>query len=136
PPKPLSGRIGYVTGAAGGIGAATSAHLLAAGAVVMLVDRDAKMLEEVHAGFAQQFGVDNVRSAVVDVTDEQAVIESYGKTTLELGGVDIMVANAGIASAASIEETTIELWRKNYGVLVEGYFLTAREAFKRMKALG
>ena len=136
PPKPLTGRIAYVTGAAGGIGAATSAHLLAAGAVVMLVDRDAKMLEEVHTGFAKQFGADNVRSAVVDVTDEQAVINSFAATTLEFGGVDIMVANAGIASAASIEETTIELWRKNYGVLVEGYFLTAREAFKRMKALG
>ena len=51
----------------------------------------------------------------------------------EFGGLDILVANAGLASAAAIEETTIELWRKNYDVLVEGYFLTARAAFPLMK---
>ncbi|HSB95689.1 MAG TPA: bifunctional rhamnulose-1-phosphate aldolase/short-chain dehydrogenase [Spongiibacteraceae bacterium] len=136
PSKPLSGRIAYITGAAGGIGSATAQQLLAEGAVVMLVDRDAEMLEQVRAGFASRFGADAVRSAVVDVTDEQAVVDSFAATVREYGGVDIFVANAGIASAASIEETTLELWRKNYGVLVEGYFLTAREAFKQMKALG
>lgn len=136
PPKPLSGKIAYITGAAGGIGSATAHQLLSAGAVVMLVDRDANMLEEVRAGFAKQFGNDAVRSAVVDVTDEAAVITSFAITAREFGGLDIFVANAGIASAASIEETTLELWRKNYGVLVEGYFLTSREAFKLMKAIG
>ena len=135
-PKPLSGRIAYITGAAGGIGSATAYQLLSAGAVVMLVDRDAKVLEEVRSGFARQFGNDNVRAAVVDVTNEDAVINSFELTAREFGGLDICIANAGIASAASIEETTLELWRKNYGVLVEGYFLTAREAFKKMKALG
>jgi rhamnulose-1-phosphate aldolase/alcohol dehydrogenase len=136
PPKPLNGRIAYITGAAGGIGSATAQRLLAEGAVVMLADRDAAMLEQVRAGFAARFGADVVRSVVVDVTDEQAVIDSFEATVREYGGVDIFVANAGIASAASIEETTLELWRKNYSVLVEGYFLTAREAFKQMKALG
>ena len=47
-----------------------------------------------------------------------------------------MVANAGIASSAPIEETTTALWRKNYDVLAEGYFLTARAAFPLMKASG
>jgi rhamnulose-1-phosphate aldolase/alcohol dehydrogenase len=136
PPKPLTGRIAYVTGAAGGIGSATSRSLLAAGAVVMLADRDAGALSEVSAALSKEFGADNVRTVIVDVTDESAVIDSFAVTTREFGGVDILVANAGIASAASIEETTLELWRKNYGVLVEGYFLVAREAFKVMKALG
>jgi NAD(P)-dependent dehydrogenase (short-subunit alcohol dehydrogenase family) len=136
PPKPLNGRIAYISGAAGGIGSATAQQLLSEGAVVMLVDRDAEMLEQVRAGFAARFGNDAVRAAVVDVTDEQAVMESFATTACEYGGIDIFVANAGIASAASIEETTLELWRKNYSVLVEGYFLTAREAFKYMKAAG
>jgi NAD(P)-dependent dehydrogenase (short-subunit alcohol dehydrogenase family) len=49
------------------------------------------------------------------------------------GGLDILVANAGLASSAAIEETTVDLWRKNYDVLVEGYFLTARAAFPLLK---
>ncbi len=51
------------------------------------------------------------------------------------GGLDILVANAGIASSAPIEETTVALWRRNYDVLAEGYFLTARAAFPLMKPM-
>ncbi len=136
PPKPLTGRIGYVTGAAGGIGSATSRSLLEQGAAVLLVDRDTAALQATAAALSAQFGADNVRTAVVDVTDEDAVIASFAQCARDFGGVDILVANAGIASAAAIEDTTLELWRKNYGVLVEGYFLVAREAFKAMKRRG
>lgn len=136
PPKPLTGRIGYVTGAAGGIGSATCRSLLEQGAAVLLVDRDAAALQATANALSAQFGTDNVRTAVVDVTDEAAVIASFAQCAQQFGGVDILVANAGIASAAAIEDTTIELWRKNYGVLVEGYFLVAREAFKAMKRRG
>jgi NAD(P)-dependent dehydrogenase (short-subunit alcohol dehydrogenase family) len=51
----------------------------------------------------------------------------------EFGGLDILVANAGLASAAPIEETTVALWHKNYDVLAQGYFLTARAAFPLMR---
>jgi rhamnulose-1-phosphate aldolase/alcohol dehydrogenase len=136
PPKPLTGRVGYVTGAAGGIGSATCRALLEQGAAVLLVDRDATALQAVADALGAQFGADNVRTAVVDVTDEDAVIASFALAARVFGGVDILVANAGIASAASIEDTTLELWRRNYGVLVEGYFLVAREAFKAMKRRG
>jgi rhamnulose-1-phosphate aldolase/alcohol dehydrogenase len=134
-PKPLVGKIALVTGGAGGIGAATAARLMADGACVMLVDRDAQALDEVRAGFAKQFGKDVVRSAVCDVTDEAQVQAAFDDCAREFGGLDILVANAGIASSAPIEETTVELWRKNYDVLAEGYFLTARSAFPLMKAM-
>lgn len=136
PPKPLSGRVAYVTGAAGGIGSASSRALLGAGAAVVLADRDGEALATVTAALAAEFGADNVRSSVLDVTDEAAVIASFAAAAREYGGIDILVANAGIASAATIEETSLELWRRNYGVLVEGYFLVAREAFALMKARG
>lgn len=136
PPAPLSGRIAYVTGAAGGIGSATCRALLGAGAAVMMADRDASALAITATKLAGEFGADNVRSVVIDVTDEGAVIESFAHTARAFGGIDILVANAGIASAAAIEDTTLALWRKNYAVLVEGYFLVAREAFKLMKPLG
>lgn len=138
-PKPLVGRIALVTGGAGGIGAATAARLLADGACVMLADRAVDAIEEVRAGFAKQFGKDLVRATVCDVTDETQVAEAFAACAREFGGLDILVANAGIASSAPIEETTIELWNRNYDVLAQGYFLTSRAAWpllKRMKDQG
>ena len=51
-------------------------------------------------------------------------------------GIDILVSNAGIASAAPIEDTTLELWNRNQSILATGYFLIGREAFRTMKAQG
>ncbi len=134
-PKPLVGKIALITGGAGGIGAATAARLMQDGACVMLVDRDAYAIEEVRAGFAKQFGKDVIRASVCDVTDEAQVQAAFNACAREFGGLDILVANAGIASSAPIEETTVALWRKNYDVLAEGYFLTARAAFPLMKRM-
>ncbi|MEO1969303.1 MAG: bifunctional rhamnulose-1-phosphate aldolase/short-chain dehydrogenase [Sphingomonadaceae bacterium] len=138
-PKPMVGKIALVTGGAGGIGAASAARLMADGACVMLADRDAAAVEEVREGFAKQFGKDVIRSVVCDVTDEGQVACAFDACAREFGGLDILVANAGIASSAPIEETTIELWDRNYDVLAQGYFLTARSAWpllKRMKEQG
>jgi NAD(P)-dependent dehydrogenase (short-subunit alcohol dehydrogenase family) len=44
--------------------------------------------------------------------------------------MDILVSNAGIASSAPVEETTLELWNKNMDILSTGYFLVSREAFR------
>jgi len=131
-PKPMVGKVALVTGGAGGIGAATAARLMADGACVMLVDRDGGALDEVRAGFQQQYGKDVVRSAVCDVTDEAQVIAAFADCAREFGGLDVFVANAGIASSAPIVETTVALWTKNYDVLALGYFLTSREAIKLM----
>ncbi len=136
PPKPLAGRIALVTGAAGGIGAATAARLLRDGACVLLADRDASALEQVRAGFAGQFGRDLVRASVCDVTSEAQVAATFADCAREFGGLDIVVANAGLASSAPIEETSVELWRRNYDVLAEGYFLTSRAAFPLLKRQG
>lgn len=135
-PRPLAGRIALVTGGAGGIGAATARRLLADGACVMLVDRDAPALEAASVALSESYGKDVLRSALCDVTDEAQVQGAFDAAAREFGGLDILVANAGIASSAPIEQTTIALWRKNYDVLAEGYFLTARAAFPLMKASG
>ncbi|MDG2532127.1 bifunctional rhamnulose-1-phosphate aldolase/short-chain dehydrogenase [Sphingomonas sp. HITSZ_GF] len=135
-PKPLVGRIALVSGGAGGIGAATVRRLLQDGACVMLVDRDAEAAERVRAEMAQAFGTDVVRAETCDVTDEGQVAAAFEACTREFGGLDILVANAGIASSASLEETSVELWRRNYDVLAEGYFLSARAAFPLMRAVG
>ena len=135
-PKPLAGRIALVTGGAGGIGAATAERLAADDACVLLIDRDADALARAAAELEGRFGRDRIRSAVCDVTDEAQVAAAFAACAREFGGLDILVANAGIASSAPIEDTTLDLWQRNYDVLAQGYFLTARAAFPLMKAQG
>jgi rhamnulose-1-phosphate aldolase/alcohol dehydrogenase len=133
-PKALAGRITLITGGAGGIGLATARLLLSHGACVLIADRDAEALASAHAALATTYGADPVRSAVCDVTDEAQVRAAFETCAREFGGLDILVANAGLASAAPIEETTLALWNKNYDVLAQGYFLCAKAAFPLMRA--
>ena len=135
-PKTLAGRVALITGAAGGIGAATAARYLREGACVMLADINMNALADVRDGFAKQYGADVVRAVEMNVTDEAAIIAAYAETAVEFGGVDILVSNAGIASSAPVEETSLELWNKNMDILSTGYFLVSREAFKLMRVQG
>ncbi len=134
-PKPLAGKVAMVTGGAGGIGAATAARMLRDGACVILADRDGDALDEVRAGFAKQFGKDVIRAATCDVTDEAQVEAAFADCAREFGGLDILVANAGIASSAPIEATTLELWNRNYDVLAQGYFLTTKHAWPLLRMM-
>jgi len=135
-PKPLVGKVALVTGGAGGIGQAIARRLLSEGACVLLADIDQEALDTVGADLAKAHGKDHVRGVRCDVTDEASVISAYGRAAIEFGGVDILVSNAGIASAAPIDETTLALWNKNQSILATGYFLVGREAYKQMKAQG
>ena len=135
-PKSLEGRIALVTGGAGGIGAAVARRLLAEGACVLITDIDPEALEEARKALSGEHGKDRVRALRCDVTDEASVRESYACALRELGGLDILVSNAGIASAAPIEDTPLELWSRNLGILATGYFLVGREAFALMKRQG
>ena len=128
PPRELAGRVAFVTGGAGGIGSAVARALAAEGACVVACDLDEEGAAEV-AGSLPQPGI----AARADVTDEGEVARAYRKTVLEYGGVDVVVSNAGLASSAPIEETSVEMWDKNHAVLTKGYFLVSREAFKIMK---
>lgn len=135
-PKSLAGRVGFVTGGAGGIGSATAERFLREGACVMLADIDAAALAATAANLESRYGHDVVRTVNMDVTDEAAVIAAYAKAAVEFGGLDLLVSNAGIASSAPIEDTTLALWNKNMDILSTGYFLVSREAFKMLKIQG
>jgi rhamnulose-1-phosphate aldolase/alcohol dehydrogenase len=132
-PKPMIGKIAIVTGGAGGIGVAAAERMLREGACVVLLDRSGDVLDQRREELAGAFGKDVVRAAVCDVTDEMQIAAAFAYAAKEFGGLDILVANAGIASSASIEDTSVALWRKNFDVLAEGYFLTARAAFPLMR---
>jgi rhamnose utilization protein RhaD (predicted bifunctional aldolase and dehydrogenase)/NAD(P)-dependent dehydrogenase (short-subunit alcohol dehydrogenase family) len=132
-PKSLAGRIALVTGGAGGIGRAIAAKLMGEGACVVLADIDQQTLAETEASFAKSFSKDQVRSVLMDVTDENAVAAAYAHAATEYGGLDILVSNAGISSASPIDETELAVWDRNMDILGKGYFLVSREAFRLMK---
>jgi rhamnulose-1-phosphate aldolase/alcohol dehydrogenase len=133
-PKSLAGRIALVTGGAGGIGRATATRLLGEGACVVLADIDEAALTAAHEELGKKHGADFVRAAKVDVTKEDAVIAGFADAAVEFGGIDILVSNAGLASSAPIEETTLALWDRNMDILATGYFLVSREAFRMFRA--
>ena len=134
-PKPgsLAGRVGLVTGGAGGIGRAIASKLMAEGACVVLADVNRAGLDEAQADFASSFGSDTVRTVVMDVTAEDAVIDGFAEATAQYGGLDIVVSNAGIASSNPIEITTLAAWNRTMDILAKGYFLVAREAMRLMR---
>ena len=137
-PKALAGKIALVTGGAGGIGRATAARLLREGACVVLADIDEAALAKADEELAAAHGRDFVRPARVDVTVEGEVLAGFADMAVEFGGIDILVSNAGFASSAPIEATTLGLWKKNIDVLATGYFLVSREAFRlfRVQKIG
>jgi rhamnulose-1-phosphate aldolase/alcohol dehydrogenase len=135
-PKSLAGRIALVTGGAGGIGSAIGTRLLTEGACVVLADIDQTALNSTVENFAQAFGKDNVKGVLIDVTKEDRVMNAVEEVIVSFGGLDILINNAGISSAAAVEETSLELWNRNISILTTGYFLVAREAFRLMKRQG
>lgn len=129
-PKTLAGRIGVITGGAGGIGRAVARRMLKEGACVILADIDGDTLEETQKALRSEFGKDNVMTVISDVTDEAVVGEALDEVVRQYGGLDIVVSNAGIASSAPFEETDLALWNKNISVLTTGYFLVSRAAYR------
>ncbi len=135
-PRALAGKVALITGGAGGIGLATARCLAAEGACIVLCDIDRAALSEATAAMHAASGPDGAVGLQTDVTDEASVIALYADAAVAFGGIDICVSNAGIASAAPIEETSLALWNRNMSILSTGYFLVTRECFRQMKAQG
>lgn len=127
----LAGRHAVVTGGGSGIGAATAATLLRAGARVTLMGRDAARLDAQRAALGD---AENVACASVDVTDEAAVHAAFAQAAEGFGTVDILVNNAGQAQAAPFAQTDLALWRRMLDVNLTGAFLCTRAVLPAMLA--
>ena len=126
----LAGRVALITGGDSGIGRATARLLAERGAHVVVADLNYTGAEEVAEEVIAAHGLRRALALPVDVTTEDAVVEMTRRTVLEYGGLDILVASAGLATSAPVTETTLADWDQNYAVLARGYFLAAREAFR------
>jgi rhamnulose-1-phosphate aldolase/alcohol dehydrogenase len=137
-PKPLSGRIAFVTGSAGGIGKAIAKKMAQEGACVMLNDVNPDRLKEASAEFVALFGKDSVATTIADVTSVESIHAAIAATSLAFGGVDLVVNNAGISISKGILEHTMADWDKLYDILVKGQFIVSQAtvAIMRQQNLG
>ncbi len=128
----LQGRRAAVTGAAQGIGRAVAERFLASGAAVALWDSDAALVEQTREELIAQ---GEVQAVVMDVTDPGSVEAAVGATTTALGGVDIMVNNAGIAGAnAKTWDYPPEEWQRVLDIDLTGVFNCCRAVVPGMMA--
>src|SRR5262245_10583725 len=129
----LSGQHAVVTGGGRGIGAAVAAALVAEGATVSLLGRDAARLAarvETLGGAARAQGV------AVDVADEGSVKAALASVRARFGRIDVLVNNAGDAGSAPLAKTDLALWQRMLAVNLTGTFLCTREVLPEMTARG
>ena len=127
----LKGKRVLITGGAGGIGAATARRFLEEGARVVVLDRDAAACERLAAELPALSGY-----LVADVTDPGDVARAFAELDDLLGGLDVLINNAGISIRHNFLDITPAEWRQVIDVNLNGVFFVAREAAQRMVATG
>jgi NAD(P)-dependent dehydrogenase (short-subunit alcohol dehydrogenase family) len=133
-PKSLAGRIALVTGGAGGIGQAVARQLLQEGACVMLTDIDAEALEQAHRqDLAKVGGKDSVGTVQANITSEErgGGDPGRGRAALRRHRPAGLERRHRLGRAAGRNHAGI--WKRNQDILVTGYFLVSRAAFRIMK---
>jgi NAD(P)-dependent dehydrogenase (short-subunit alcohol dehydrogenase family) len=131
----LKGKVAVVTGAASGIGRATSILFAEAGAHVVLADLNDKGGEEA-AALCSATGTEAVFQRT-DVSQEQDVAALIARATSTFGRLDVMFNNAGIGGAVGpLEQITVEDWDRTQHVCLRGVFLGIKHAVAPMRAVG
>jgi len=127
----VAGKVALVTGAASGIGRACAERLAAEGAKVVLTDIQDDKGREVAAAI----GGDAIYLSH-DVTSEQAWIDVVAQTRGGFGRLDILVNNAGIGLGGPVTEMSLDDWRRQQAINVDGVFLGVKHSLPLMRASG
>jgi meso-butanediol dehydrogenase / (S,S)-butanediol dehydrogenase / diacetyl reductase len=127
----LVGRRIVVTGGASGIGLATAARFVAEGSRVVVLDLDTDAFPRVRAELPGLAGLVHC-----DVTDPGSVAEAFAAVDDLLGGVDVLIANAGVSLRHRFLDITPEEWRRVLVVDLEGVFHASQAAARRMVVAG
>ncbi|MGY1696456.1 MULTISPECIES: mycofactocin-coupled SDR family oxidoreductase [unclassified Geodermatophilus] len=142
----LDGKVAFITGAARGQGRSHAVRLAQEGADVVAVDICADVPTVGYPMATEEDLAETVRQVealdrrivarVADVRDSAALESAVGEGVAELGRLDIVLANAGIASFAPVEDLTDEMWDQMIGINLTGVFRTVRAAVPHLRAHG
>ncbi len=131
--KSLKGKIALVTGSGGGIGKAIAHKFASEGACVILSDNNLERLQLAKDEFIVAYGKDVVAADILDVTDVASIKKTMQTASLQFGGLDIIVNNAGLSISKTMEDHTEQDWDLLYDVLVKGQFLVTQSAIDMMR---
>lgn len=124
----LDGKVGIVTGAASGIGAATARTLTREGARLVLTDID----DKAGLALAEELGAEYLH---LDVSEEDGWLGVIAAAE-KLGRLDIMVANAGIGIMCNAVDMSLRDWRRQMAINVDGVFLSVKYCIPAMRKFG
>ena len=127
----LKDKICIITGAARGIGEGVARRFVEEGARVAIADLNLEAAEKTAARLTAM-GPGTAIGVVMDVTDETAVNDGVAHVVKEWGGVDVLVANAGIQIVHRIEDFPFSDWKKLLSIHLDGAFLTSKACIPHM----
>ncbi len=137
PPGRLEGKRAVITGGGSGIGAASAVRFAKEGAAVAIIDIDAPALDGVATAISAAGGRVVVHTA--DVSDEAQIAGAIDSAAAEFGGLDIVVANAGIEPTQEdnrVDRLDAEVWRRVVDVNLTGVFLTCKHGIRHLLEAG
>ena len=135
-PFDLTGRRALVTGSTRGIGAAMAAGLARAGATVVLHGRDQDRVDQARAQLSAEVPGADVHGCAFDVADSDAIIAQAQRLEAELGGIDVLVNNAGMQLRSPLIEFPLDGWIQVLNVNLTSCFVLAQELARGMLARG
>ena len=131
----LDNKIALVTGAASGIGLAIARRYVAGGASVAIADLKLEAAEAAAAALTAQ-GPGRAMAVAMDVTSESQVNDGVAAVVAAWGGIDVLVANAGIQIVAPVKDYAFADWKKLLAIHLDGAFLTTKACWPSMEARG
>jgi gluconate 5-dehydrogenase len=135
-PFDLTGRRALVTGSTRGIGAAIAAGLAGAGATVVLHGRDRARVDQAREQLRAQVPGADVRGCAFDVADQDAVAEQARRLDADLGGIDVLVNNAGMQLRSPLTDFPLDGWNQVLTVNLTSCFVLGQALARGMLARG
>ncbi|MXP28716.1 glucose 1-dehydrogenase [Porphyrobacter algicida] len=129
----VAGKLALVTGAAQGLGAAQSKMLAREGARVLVTDINASGADATAEAINAEHGAGTAYSMKLDVTQEAEWEAAIDAAREHLGGLSVLVNNAGVGVRGNIETCTLDEWRRGFAINVDSVFLGCQKALPLMK---